>query len=160
MDDSVVIEILDFPTREENLRWALAQPRHQEESSHGCMIAAVVDGRVSQLLGRFDARTGSVHALETDADVNAPAVLNVGDVDGITGQLKALQERGNYLRVCRWDRIEQAPTIAPDAMFRTLPQCGCGGYLGTPHFFKSFAEMSAYVFCMFYLPNAFTCDVP
>lgn len=160
MDDIAIIEMLDFPTGEENLRWALAQTQQQEKEPNGCMIVAVVDGCISRLLGRFDAQTGNVHSLVTDASEDAPAVLNVGDVNGTTGQLKSLQEHGNYLRVCRWDRIEQAPSIAPDAIFRTLPQCGCGGYLGTPHFFKSFAEMSAYVFCMFCLPDTLVCELP
>ena len=79
-------------------------------------------------------------------------MLCVGDPNGTTGQLKARQPKGNYLRVCRWDRLapDQVPAIQPDAVFRTLPQCGCGGYLGTPKFFSTFAEMSAYVFCNFY----------
>ena len=149
MPDETVIEMLDFPTGKPNLRWALV--RSEEPGFDGCLIAAVADGGVSELLGRFDGETGNVYVLGAAPGDDEPAVLNVGDVAASTGQLKARQERGNYLRVCRWDRLDEAPALEPEAVFRTLPQCGCGGYLGTPQFFKSFAEMSAYVFCMFCL---------
>ena len=149
MADETIIEMLDFPTGKPGYQWALVQSDAVDQE--GCMIAAVVDGFVSELLGRFDGKTGNVRALGAASQDDDPAVLNIGDVNGTTGQLKALQERGNYLRVCRWDRLEEAPELEPEAVFRTLPQCGCGGYLGTPRFFKSFAEMAAYVFCMFYL---------
>lgn len=149
MGDETIIEMLDFPAREPNRRWALVQS--EETGREGCMIAAVADDGVPELLGRFDAASGNVYAFGEGLGDDEPAVLNIGDVDGSTGQLKARQERGNYLRICRWDRLAQTPELESDAVFRTLPQCGCGGSLGTPRLFKSFAEMSAYVFCMFCL---------
>ena len=149
MAGETIIEMLEFPTGKPGRQWALVQSSAVERD--GCMIAAVANGCVTELLGHFDAETGNVRALGASSQDGDPAVLNIGDVNGTTGQLKVLQERGNYLRVCRWDRLEEAPELQPEAVFRTLPQCGCGGYLGTPRFFKSFAEMAAYVFCMFYL---------
>ena len=138
--------MLDFPTRQENLQWALA--RSSQTASGDIDIISVIDGEASELLGIFDGKTGNAYLVGANRE-EPPAVLNVGDVqEDETGQLKALQEQGNYLRVCRWDRMSSSKS---GISFRTLPQCGCGGYLGTPKFFETFAEMSAYVFCMFCL---------
>ncbi|MBO4353019.1 MAG: hypothetical protein J5818_05955, partial [Eggerthellaceae bacterium] len=79
----------------------------------------------------------------------SPAVHILGSPDGATGQLTARQPSGNYLRACRWDRIESGALGRPDAILRTLPQCGCGGSLGVPQLFDSFVEMSTYHFCAF-----------
>ena len=78
-----------------------------------------------------------------------PLVLVVG-VPGsdATGQVKIRQDNGHYMRYCRWDAIDGAPGH-PDAVVRTLPQCGCGGYLGTPMMFDDYVEMVAYFFVVF-----------
>ena len=160
MDDNsaLVATWLDFPCKAPGRAWALVGQGTMENGD--CVVALVdadaangADARTAALegVGRFDGRTGNVFALDEDAATHAPAVLNVGNVDGATGQLKARQPAGNYLRVCRWDRLDTSPKLHPGAMFRTLPQCGCGGYLGVPKFFETFAEMSAYVYCLFYL---------
>nr|AHF25148.1 hypothetical protein [uncultured bacterium Contig1772] len=86
-----------------------------------------------------------------DPAAPAPAVRIVGDLDGETGQVTVLQPDGSYRRYSRWDRINQGSPAQPDAILRTLPQCGCGGSIGMPKLFDSFAEMSAYFFCTFYL---------
>ena len=46
-------------------------------------------------------------------------------------------------------RLPKAPATQPRAVVRTLPQCGCGGYLGAPMMFDSFNEMLAYFFVVF-----------
>lgn len=78
-----------------------------------------------------------------------PLVKLVGDVDGETGQLVIKQPEGHWRRYSRWDRLPKAPATQPRAVVRTLPQCGCGGYLGAPMMFDSFDEMLAYFFVVF-----------
>lgn len=77
-----------------------------------------------------------------------PLVRIVGEVTGSDGQVTILQEEGHYRRYSRWDAIEPYAG-RPKAAVRTLPQCGCGGYLGAPMVFDSFAEMTAYFFVVF-----------
>ena len=149
LDEYKVIKELDFPCKYEGKTWVLAEGAG--ERGEACLIAtAAADGSIEPM-GRFDAATGNVLAPGEGACCDMPAVLNVGNVSDATGQLKARQEAGNYLRVCRWDRLETAPSMHPNAQFRTLPQCGCGGYLGVPKFFDEFAEMAAHVYCLYYL---------
>ena len=149
---------LDFPGRDESHHWALAGLGELEGGD--CFVASVATsaagGESPEVVGRFHAATGNVLASGETPETESPAVLCVGDPAGATGQLKSRQPAGNYLRVCRWDRIVDdaaKPPSQPDAQFRTLPQCGCGGYLGTPKFFDTFAAMAAYVFCMFFDPG-------
>lgn len=78
-----------------------------------------------------------------------PLVKTVGDFSGETGQIVIKQPEGHWRRYSRWDRIRKAPPTQPDAVVRTLPQCGCGGYLGAPMMFDSFKEMLAYFFVVF-----------
>lgn len=78
-----------------------------------------------------------------------PLVKTVGDFSGETGQIVIKQPEGHWRRYSRWDRIEKAPPRQPRAVVRTLPQCGCGGYLGAPMMFDSFDEMLAYFFVVF-----------
>lgn len=148
--ETVDCKVLDFPTREPDRTWALVAADDAE--SGDCLIVGITGAGSRETIGRFQAKSGNVLAPGEDESTEHPAVLNIGGPDGDTGQLKARQAKGNYLRVCRWDRLadDQVPALQPTARFRTLPQCGCGGYLGTPKFFDTFAEMSAYVFCNFY----------
>ena len=73
----------------------------------------------------------------------------VGALDDATGQLTIRQESGAYRRYSRWDRLDKGTPQHPDAVVRTLPQCGCGGYLGAPMLFDSMPEMTAYFFVVF-----------
>lgn len=92
-----------------------------------------------------------------DAGHNAPAVEKayplvrfIGETSDATGQVTIRQPAGNYRRYSRWDKVTHTLPNHPDAIVRTLPQCGCGGYLGTPMFFDSFAEMMAYFYTVFF----------
>lgn len=78
-----------------------------------------------------------------------PLVKTVGDFSGETGQIVIKQPEGHWRRYSRWDRLKKAPPTQPSAVVRTLPQCGCGGYLGAPMMFDSFFEMLAYFFVVF-----------
>ena len=78
-----------------------------------------------------------------------PLVKLVGDIAGDTGQLVIKQPEGHWRRYSRWDRLPKPPATQPRAVVRTLPQCGCGGYLGAPMMFDSFEEMLAYFFVVF-----------
>ncbi len=78
-----------------------------------------------------------------------PLVKLVGDIAGDTGQLVIKQPEGHWRRYSRWDRLPKPPVTQPHAVVRTLPQCGCGGYLGAPMMFDSFEEMLAYFFVVF-----------
>ena len=151
VDELTIGAPLDFPARIEGAHWALAGL--DEIAGGDCLIVQVGNDGSIEVAGHFAAKTGNVLAPGEPTDARNPAVLCVGDPAGITGQLKCRQPAGNYLRVCRWDRIVDdaaKPAFQPNAQFRTLPQCGCGGYLGTPQFFDTFAAMAAYVFCMFF----------
>ena len=113
------------------------------------------------IVGYFDGRTGNAHACDNrvaeaphnlqELTASDPAVRFIGSLDGDTGQLTVRQPEGNYLRICRWDRLNPETALKSGAMFRTLPQCGCGGSLGTPKVFDSVVDMVAYHFFAFYL---------
>lgn len=78
-----------------------------------------------------------------------PLVRIVGSLEDDTGQLTIRQESGTYRRYSRWDRLDKGTPQHPHAVVRTLPQCGCGGYLGAPMLFDSMPEMTAYFFVVF-----------
>lgn len=120
-------------------------------------VTVAENGGTMQVKGLFDSAKGHVYACNCGEDPRtssippSPAVRIVGDLDGETGQVTVLQPDGTYRRFSRWDRIAQGSPAQPNAILRTLPQCGCGGSLGMPRLFDSFAELSAYFFCTFYL---------
>lgn len=133
-------------------------------------LASTAGDGTMRVQGLYDGATGHVYACNVGEDPRSgnapcpaasaastaaasPAVRVVGDLDGATGQVTVLQPDGSYRRFSRWDRISQGSPAQPDAMLRTLPQCGCGGSLGMPKLFDSFAEMSAYFFYTFYLDD-------
>ena len=141
----------------------------------GCFIVDATDRGKIQVKGYYDGEMGDVFdcaqaasSAESIADCDEealsellanlrhgnPAVHIIGSLDARSGQLTICQERGNYLRISNWDRIASDAPLFKGAQLRTLPQCGCGGSLGAPKLFASFAEMSAYHFCAFYLPRA------
>lgn len=105
--------------------------------------------------GFFDGSTGDVFPCIDGSfephRADGPAVHVIGSINDSTGQVTVRQEHGNYLRICRWDRVDSDSALLKGALLRTLPQCGCGGSLGTPKLFSSFAEMGAYHFCAFFL---------
>lgn len=113
------------------------------------------------VVGYFDGGTGNAYACsgsvaESSKDLQAllagdPAVRFIGSLDGNTGQLTVRQPEGNYLRICRWDRLSPETASKSGAVFHTLPQCGCGGSLGSPKVFDSLVDMVAYHFFAFYL---------
>lgn len=120
-------------------------------------VAPIDDDGNPQITALFDGATGNVLACAPGEDPRAldpqpaPTVRIVGDLDGQTGQVTVIQPDGSYRRYSRWDRIEHGSPAQPDAILRTLPQCGCGGSLGMPKLFESFAQMSAYFYCTFAL---------
>lgn len=119
----------------------------REEGSCGAPRAVALyddaTGNAFRLDGAYDA------AHDPRESGEAPLVRIVGDLAGQTGQVTVLQAEGRYRRYSRWDRISLTTPNRPDAIVRTLPQCGCGGYLGAPMMFDSFAEMTAYFFVLF-----------
>lgn len=78
-----------------------------------------------------------------------PLIKLVGELSDKTGQIVIKQPEGHWRRYSRWDKLDKAPATQPHAVVRTLPQCGCGGYLGAPMMFDSFNEMVAYFFVVF-----------
>ena len=125
-----------------------------------CYIVDITDCSKPVIRGYYSGPTGDVfecpacdanEALPAPDVSGEPAVHVIGSLDGQTGQVTVRQPQGNYLRICRWDRIQSDMPAMQGALLRTLPQCGCGGSLGTPKLFGSFAEMSAYHFGAFYL---------
>ena len=141
----------------------------------GCFVVDATNRENIQVKGYYDGETGDVFSFmqsalpaESFADRDEktlfellaalrsydPAVHLIGSLDDSSGQLTIRQEKGNYLRISNWDRLASDAPLFKGALLRTLPQCGCGGSLGAPKLFASFAEMSAYHFCAFYLPDA------
>ena len=135
--------------------WALLGLGQLDEGS--CYIVDSSDPERASIAGYFDGSTGDVFECAavldspSDIDRSEPAVHVIGSLDGTSGQVTVRHEQGNYLRICRWDRLDQNIASLQGATLRTLPQCGCGGSLGSPKLFESLAEMSAYHFCAFYL---------
>lgn len=110
------------------------------------------------VIAHIDGATCNAYACDTlpkaDAAVSrdtgeVPLVRIVGSLDDATGQLTIRQESGAYRRYSRWDRLDKGTPQHPAAVVRTLPQCGCGGYLGAPMLFDSMPEMTAYFFVVF-----------
>lgn len=109
--------------------------------------------------GVYDGRSGHVYVCDDEFVLelaNAeepmsaePSLLFIGSMREDTGQLKVRQPEGNYLRICRWDKLSEDARGKTGAHLRTLPQCGCGGSLGVPKLFDSFAEMCIYHYCSF-----------
>jgi len=110
-------------------------------------VIAFIDGSRGAAY-RCDCAADSGCANPRDAGAE-PLVKLVGDIAGDTGQLVIKQPEGHWRRYSRWDRLPKPPVTQPGAVVRTLPQCGCGGYLGAPMMFDSFEEMLAYFFVVF-----------
>lgn len=118
------------------------------------VVARGADGS-TQVVAFIDGKTGATYRCERIADDTPvehgeePLVKMVGGFDDETGQIVIKQPEGHWRRYSRWDLIKKAPPTQPGAVVRTLPQCGCGGYLGAPMMFDSFKEMLAYFFVVF-----------
>lgn len=129
-----------------------------EQGGRDAYVAAVDEHGTQRIVAFVDGTTGSAytckHLGQTRADNprdrgEEPLVKIVGELNGQTGQIVIKQAEGHWRRYSRWDRVSTAPPTQPDAVVRTLPQCGCGGYLGAPSMFDSFEEMIAYFFVVF-----------
>lgn len=78
-----------------------------------------------------------------------PLVTVTGNIaEDARGQVLIRQTDGHYRRYSIWSRIN-GTRVKPNAILQSLPQCGCGGYLGAPMTFDSFAEMTSYFFLVF-----------
>lgn len=139
--------------------FALLRSAQAMDDSHADAYLVRIDaaGEMSPI-AFIDGSTGAAYrcaCMPADGQPNPrdageePLVKLVGDVDGETGQLVIKQPEGHWRRYSRWDRLPKAPATQPRAVVRTLPQCGCGGYLGAPMMFDSFDEMLAYFFVIF-----------
>lgn len=131
-----------------------------ERAGRDCLIALVEPGGEREPFAFVDGETACVYPLGTgDGSPSAsdprtagerPVVIVTGDLEGETGQVKILEDDGVYRRYSRWDKVD--PDDFPDhpeAYLQSLPQCGCGGYLGAPTVFPSFEEMVAYFYTVF-----------
>ena len=161
---------LECAERVSSRAWALVGLGQMEGGD--CLIADISNPHDVQVKGLYYAATGDVFDCENDELAQLDdarlmlaasydkirekdfAVHILGSIGGETGQLTVRQPAGNYLRACRWDRIKQGALGRPNAILRTLPQCGCGGSLGAPQLFDSFVEMSTYHFCAFCAEDA------
>lgn len=134
------------------------------EDSEDCYVVRQVPGETSEMVAFIDGETCFAYAMSElpegsdenprDAGVE-PLVIITGDLaDDETGQVKILQPDGHYRRYSRWDKIDESEhPDRPNAVVQSLPQCGCGGYLGAPMVFESFIEMVAYFFVVFVAGN-------
>lgn len=130
------------------------------EDTADCYVVRQAPGESSEMVAFIDGETCYAYAMSElpegseenprDAGVT-PLVIITGDMDtDETGQVKILQPDGHYRRYSRWDRIDESEhPDRPNAIVQSLPQCGCGGYLGAPMVFDSFIEMVAYFFVVF-----------
>jgi hypothetical protein len=130
----------------------------EQESGQDVYVAAVDAKGEQRVVAFIDAATGAAFPcgqLGTKPGDNPrdrgeePLVKLVGTPDEQTGQIVIKQTEGHWRRYSRWDKVTVAPPTQPHAVVRTLPQCGCGGYLGAPSMFDSFEEMIAYFFVVF-----------
>jgi len=135
------------------------------EGSLDCYVVRQAPGEASEMVAFIDGETCFAYAMSElpegsdednprDAGVK-PLVIITGDMDDDeTGQVKILQPDGHYRRYSRWDKIDESEhPDRPNAIVQSLPQCGCGGYLGAPMVFESFIEMVAYFFVVFVAGN-------
>lgn len=115
---------------------------------------ATHDSALSHVVAYYEGVTGNVYACSAHAGGavsrgDAPCVRMLGGIEGDSGQVVVLQQDGAYRRMARWDRLAPATAQRTGSLLRTLPQCGCGGSLGVPKLFDSFAELGAYYYCTF-----------
>ena len=146
------------PTRNQERPFALVESDNLP--SGDCYVGTIEPDGSIRIRGLFEGASGNVYACNAKSDdpregaSTPPTVRIVNGIGGQTGQVTVLQPDGSYRRFSRWDRITQGSPAKPDAILRTLPQCGCGGSIGMPKLFDSFAEMSAYFLCTFAIRDA------
>lgn len=133
-------------------------PSPSSDGGKGAYLVSVDADGSKKVVAYLDGEEGAAYRCSRSAEDqnlppvspdDEPLVMTVGSFDGETGQIVIKQPEGHWRRYSRWDRIEKAPPGQPSAVVRTLPQCGCGGYLGAPMMFDSFEEMLAYFFVVF-----------
>lgn len=139
--------------------FTLLRPADTPDDARGDAYLAQIDAMGNrEVIAFIDMSCGAAYRCDymaSDACPNPrdagdePLVKLVGDIAGDTGQLVIKQSEGHWRRYSRWDRLPKPPATQPHAVVRTLPQCGCGGYLGAPMMFDSFEEMIAYFFVVF-----------
>lgn len=138
--------------------WLLEPTQSADDPLSDAYVMGVDETGESRILAFLDGAQGMAYRCDAPVDGTVqnprdagaePLVKIVGDIDGDTGQLVIKQPEGHWRRYSRWDRLAKPPATQPDAVVRTLPQCGCGGYLGAPMMFSSFKEMLAYFFVVF-----------
>ena len=153
--DLVLSDTLDCLADTQGGSWVLLEADKLNQGSY--FIAQCENREDIRIAGYYDGETGDVFdcadatALWRPTPTDQPAVRIVGSINDASGQITVRQEEGNYLRISNWDRLADAISTQVGATLRTLPQCGCGGSLGSPKLFDTFAQMSAYHFCAFYL---------
>lgn len=143
----------------DELDYVLLKPEGMLDDPEASAYVAGVDAEGAQrVLAYIDGKTGATFRCDRIVSEGEespgsageePVVKLVGQIEGPTGQVVIKQPEGHWRRYSRWDRLPVAPATQPDAVVRTLPQCGCGGYLGAPMMFDSFQEMLAYFFVVF-----------
>lgn len=131
----------------------IAQRPQGDASADSLNIVAFIDDaslNVYALKDVGEAKLGAENSVAPDVEMAYPLVRFIGETSDATGQVTIRQPAGNYRRYSRWDKVTHRLPNHPNAIVRTLPQCGCGGYLGTPMFFDSFADMMAYFYTVFF----------
>lgn len=158
-DDRMIREQLSNIPPIDDCSFELVTPAEHDPGEQPAAYVVRVDAADErEIIASIDEVQGAAYrceGLSDDARVTPapsgeePLVKTVGDFSGDTGQIVIKQPEGHWRRYSRWDRIKKAPPTQPRAVVRTLPQCGCGGYLGAPMMFDSFNEMLAYFFVVF-----------
>ena len=116
----------------------------REESDRTLRPLALIDGMTACAYGCEGGGASVQDWPDPRAAGKAPLVKVIGDIgQASSGQVLIHRGGGKYQRYSVWERA-QANRLYPHAQLRTIPQCGCGGYLGTPRYFDSFPEMTAF----------------
>lgn len=153
---SIIQRLTNIPPID-NLSYALVADSTGNPHADAYLVSTDTNETVN-VLAYIDGSEGAVFRLDHFLDPKQPTpvasqeeplVKIVGAVDDETGQVVIKQPEGHWRRYSRWDKIKKAPPSQPNAVVRTLPQCGCGGYLGAPMMFDSFKEMLSYFFVVF-----------
>lgn len=152
--DMTIVELTGIPPIDD-CSYALVYPDAPCDTGEDAYLQKSDAAGNARVIAFLDMTAGAAYPCDradrgNPADTGAePLVKTVGCLEGDTGQVVIKQPEGHWRRYSRWDRLPKAPPTQPDAVVRTLPQCGCGGYLGAPMMFASFAEMIAYFFVVF-----------
>lgn len=144
--ETVLVRIADGPSG----CFIAQRPQDDASVEHLHIVAFIEDASLNVYAVKDEEGADVSSAAAPDVETAYPLVRFIGQTTDATGQVTIRQPAGNYRRYSRWDKVTHTLPNHPDAIVRTLPQCGCGGYLGTPMFFDSFAEMMAYFYTVFF----------